>query len=77
MKTNTVYMVHCTFGLCDYNTHYLFKDKDDAVRFWHKLYEEHSRIDYEWVFFKDVDKQVYYYQDGETNVKLYITEHKL
>ena len=76
-KTKTLYMVHCTSGLCDYNTHHLFNSKDEAVEMWNALYKEHSEIYMEKVYFEDLNNHEYYYEDDETNVKLYITEHEL
>ena len=75
METKKMYMVHQTSGLCDYNSHWLFATREDAVWFWNALYKEHSTTYMERVLFEDLNNQEYYYEDDETNVKLYITEH--
>ena len=76
-KNKNLFMVHVTYGLCDYNEHFLFDTYEKAKEHWLELYEIHKKAYAENVYYLNEEQCIFYYEDRDTNCKLYITKHEL
>lgn len=79
----TIYILHETYDLCDYNDHEVVSNKETAEKLFGQLREKllnesmDERYPYITEVYRDEENDFYIRNDSDECIRLYITEHTI
>lgn len=79
----TIYILHETYDLCDYNDHEVVIDKETAEKLFGQLREKllnesmDERYPYVTEVYRDEENDLYIRNESDECIRIYITEHTI